>query len=320
MRILYGSQNFGYDIENSDRDYAEIVIPKWQDLFDKKLLNKTICNEDGSTLKQIDIRTLPQLFSGQNLADLQLLYSKEYVDIGIFKWFVDRKERIIKNNLYQFYVSNRRSAEQYLSKEISPKNVTRIYIIFKALQRLLEDSKFDIFVEDAKSYREFLIGKPHVDLESQARHWLQGIVDLEWTYFNNYGFTIDSELYAEMNQYIIQVVRDYSLKELAENSYGSSVNAVSSADDITMEQLFALRVLRAMKSKGLTPLMLVEKLDMPTKELFRVLKGEMIPQRIYINRIKYVLDVSEQDLFSTNIDVDLSGNIGVDDFSKTNKF
>lgn len=320
MRILYGSQNFGYDIENSDRDYAEIVIPKWQDLFDKKLLNKTICNEDGSTLKQIDIRTLPQLFSGQNLADLQLLYSKEYVDIGIFKWFVDRKERIIKSNLYQFYVSNRRSAEQYFSKEISPKNVTRIYTIFKALQRLLEDSEFDIFVEDARSYREFLVGKPQAELEGQARHWLQGIMDLEWTYFNNYGFTIDSELYAEMNQYIIQVVRDYSLKELAENSYGSSVNAVSSADDITMEQLFALRVLRAMKSKGLTPLMLVEKLDMPTKELFRVLKGEMIPQRIYINRIKYVLDVSEQDLFSTNIDVDLSGNIGVDDFSKTNKF
>ena len=320
MRILYGSQNFGYDIENSDRDYAEIVIPKWQDLFDKKLLNKTICNEDGSTLKQIDIRTLPQLFSGQNLADLQLLYSKEYIDIGIFKWFVDRKEKISKSNLYQFYVSNRRSAEQYLSKEISPKNVTRVYIIFKALQRLLEDSEFDIFVEDAKSYREFLLGKPQVELECQARHWLQGIVDLEWTYFNNYGFTIDSELYAEMNQYIIQVVRDYSLKELAENSYSSAVHEMNSADDITMEQLFALRVVKAMKAKDLTPLMLVEKLDMPTKELFRVLKGEMIPQRIYINRIKYVLDVSEQDLFSTNIDVDLSGNIGVDDFSKTNKF
>ena len=305
MRILYGSQNFRYDIENSDRDYAEIVIPKWQDLFDKKLLNKTICNEDGSTLKQIDIRTLPQLFSGQNLADLQLLYSKEYVDIGIFKWFVDRKEKIIKSNSYQFYVSNRRSAEQCLSKEISPKNVARVYTIFKALQRLLEGSEFDIFVEDAKSYREFLIGKPHAELESQARHWLQGIMDLEWTYFNNYGFTIDSELYAEMNEYIIQVVRDYSLRELTEDSYCSSVNAVSSADDITMEQLFALRVVRAMKSKGLTPLMLVEKLDMPNKELFCILKGEMIPQRIYINRIKYVLGVSEQDLFSTDIDAEL---------------
>lgn len=41
MRLLYGSQNFGYELANSDEDWLEFVYPTWKQLIDGNMTNLT---------------------------------------------------------------------------------------------------------------------------------------------------------------------------------------------------------------------------------------------------------------------------------------
>lgn len=78
MKILFGSQNFGMDIESSDKDYIQFVWPDVGDLCKPIPKAKESSQDDGSIIKRIDVRTIPDIALKSNLDFIQLLYSAEY--------------------------------------------------------------------------------------------------------------------------------------------------------------------------------------------------------------------------------------------------
>lgn len=116
MKFLIGSQNFGYDVETSDKDYAQVVFPTTKDLFENNRLSTTVEQPDGSCLKLIDIRDFPKLMHKSNFSDLQMLYSVEAYGehVADFMWFCEYRERILRHNLPQLYSSNAGYIQQQL--------------------------------------------------------------------------------------------------------------------------------------------------------------------------------------------------------------
>lgn len=106
MRVIYGSQNFGYDMPSSDKDYAKIIFPTIDDIMNEKSLSTTLHHEDNSQTKLIDIRKFPRLLLKSNFNDLQMLYAQEIENGEAFKWFFDNRDAIVKCDLTSLYVSN----------------------------------------------------------------------------------------------------------------------------------------------------------------------------------------------------------------------
>ena len=57
--MLYGSQNFGYDTELSDKDYLQFILPTWDNIVNNKLISyETKSNIDNGIIKVKDIRLI----------------------------------------------------------------------------------------------------------------------------------------------------------------------------------------------------------------------------------------------------------------------
>ena len=107
MKLLYGSQNFGYDTPESDKDWLEFVYPTWEDIVSNNMKNKERKNEDGSVTKVKDIRLIIKMVEKSNFNDLQVLYSQEMYGCEDLKWFIDNRDALVKHNLPQLFYTNR---------------------------------------------------------------------------------------------------------------------------------------------------------------------------------------------------------------------
>lgn len=106
MKLLFGSQNFGYDISTSDKDYLEFVYPTMDDIINNKMTSYEKYNEDGSITKVKDIRLIYQMIHKQNFNDLQFLFSIETHDCEDLQWFFDNRDRLIRYNKLQMLQTN----------------------------------------------------------------------------------------------------------------------------------------------------------------------------------------------------------------------
>ena len=101
--ILYGSQNYGLNGPNSDKDYYEIVMPSFYDLYYQK---------EASDKKSWDIRKFTKLILDGNFNAIELLfsvdkyfYSPEFCDL----WYTLRAHSsdIVTRRSLKFYYSVR---------------------------------------------------------------------------------------------------------------------------------------------------------------------------------------------------------------------
>lgn len=106
MKLLYGSQNFGYDNENSDKDWVEFIYPTIDDIMDNNMTNKTKNNEDGSITKVKDIRLLFGMIEKANFNEMQLLYSQEMHDVEDLAWFFENRDALMRANIRSMFKSN----------------------------------------------------------------------------------------------------------------------------------------------------------------------------------------------------------------------
>ena len=70
-KVLYGSQNYGLDGEDSDRDYKLVLCPGFEELYEGKMCKKNI----GEHVVGIDIRRFHGLLVNGNQNAVELLYS-----------------------------------------------------------------------------------------------------------------------------------------------------------------------------------------------------------------------------------------------------
>jgi len=84
-KVLYGSQNYGLDGEDSDRDYKLVLCPGFEELYEGKMCKKN----EGEHVVGVDIRRLHGLLVNGNPNAVELLYSVdvELIDgdwVGIY--------------------------------------------------------------------------------------------------------------------------------------------------------------------------------------------------------------------------------------------
>lgn len=72
-RVLYGSQNYGLDGPNSDRDYKVVLCPEFSELYEGRMCKRN----EGEHLTGIDVRRLHGLLMNGNPNAVELLYSVE---------------------------------------------------------------------------------------------------------------------------------------------------------------------------------------------------------------------------------------------------
>ena len=70
-KYLYGSQNYGLDNENSDRDYCYIIYPTFEMLYSGERADKKIDEHN----KIMDVRTFYKYLLRGNINQIELLYS-----------------------------------------------------------------------------------------------------------------------------------------------------------------------------------------------------------------------------------------------------
>ena len=101
--ILYGSQNYGLNGPNSDKDYYEIVMPSFYDLYYQK---------EASDKKSWDIRKFTKLILDGNFNAIELLFSVDkyfYSQDFEFLWYYLRaiSSDIVTRRSKKFYYSIR---------------------------------------------------------------------------------------------------------------------------------------------------------------------------------------------------------------------
>lgn len=140
MRFLVGSQNFGVDTVDSDKDYVQVLFPQVCDLCHAIPTAKESKNDDGSITKKIDIRAIPALFYKSNLDTIQLLYSKEVIEGGCLEEYFRKYENELSTvNLPRFYQSVMGTALNRYKRK-TPKDLAHIIFGFKTLIQFEEQS------------------------------------------------------------------------------------------------------------------------------------------------------------------------------------
>lgn len=204
MIMLYGSQNFGYSSENSDRDWFKIVYPTWNDILMRKTINYEEKNSDGSITKVKDIRLIPDILMKSGFTDLQFLFAREMYDCQDLQWLFDNRQRLIRINLWKMYQSNSGMAIESLKIGRS-KDIVRAYAWIKCLERVLNKAEFTMYNSNLAKLRAELDNNREEFKESVIQEVLVKIKELG-PYFNAYRDRVDIEIKSELENEIVRLL------------------------------------------------------------------------------------------------------------------
>jgi hypothetical protein len=130
-KVLYGSQNYGLDGEDSDRDYKLVLCPGFDELYEGKMCKKN----EGEHVVGIDLRRLHGLLVDGNPNAVELLYSVdvELIDGDWVGKYFDCWRRVYENGYLAavwrtFYAALTGIALNGIDRNgVTPKTVARAF-------------------------------------------------------------------------------------------------------------------------------------------------------------------------------------------------
>ena len=156
-KILYGSQNFGYNIDSSDEDWMYIHVPSLEDIVINKEYRKEKTEENGTVIKHKDIRYLIHALDKGNFNDLQILFSKKSIDNDILDWFIKNRYELLSTNLKRMYSSNKGYILSCIQKYNSTKDYKdyiRALCFYQLLIKVKSKQEFNFCNNELKTLRE----------------------------------------------------------------------------------------------------------------------------------------------------------------------
>lgn len=213
MKLLYGSQNFGYDLPDSDKDWFEIVYPTWDDIVSLKVKSVEHIETNNEHTKIKDIRLLPTLLESANFSWTQILYSKLYIDCEDLQWFINNRDRITRYNIYKSYKSNSGFIISKLTKSSDTKTLTRCYAFRLLLTRLLDtNNEFDLCNHQTRNFRLWVDKLNDKQRDGLAGDIIKETKSLEES-FLKFSDTKDTEIIDSMNVEIKRLLKTKLLEE-----------------------------------------------------------------------------------------------------------
>lgn len=207
MKCLYGSQNLGYAIEESDKDYMEFIYPSWKDVLNNKCTNTEIINDDGSHTKVIDIRKIPEMILSGHFTSLQFMFSVETENFDDLQWFIDNRDRICKCSLYRSYLSNSNNMINNLKKKVNAKEITRAKAFLEMSKRLIDlDTPFKMFNPDMLEYRHRADGMTAEEVKSEADKIVAEYKELKKEYLK-YENVIDYKTIKDIEEELYRLLK-----------------------------------------------------------------------------------------------------------------
>lgn len=109
FKSLIGSYNYNLNDNTSDKDYKLFICPSFDDLYNNKIISKSI-NSLKEDVETKDIRLLISLLVKANPAYLEILFSTEVIFYSekaktFYLSLINIRESLIKNNLKRFFDS-----------------------------------------------------------------------------------------------------------------------------------------------------------------------------------------------------------------------
>ena len=188
--MLYGSQNFGYDTELSDKDYLQFILPTWDNIVNNKLISyETKSNIDNGIIKVKDIRLIKSMISKANVNDLQFLFAQEQKNTEILNWFYSHKQELVRINLPYIFKSNQGYIISQL-KDISCKSVSRAFATLNILKDIAEEKE----VVFNKSINKKYIKENDIKILEKAAENIKYELNIIQDYFLNYKNTEKEQL------------------------------------------------------------------------------------------------------------------------------
>ena len=138
-RMLYGSQNYGLDGPESDRDYKVVLCPGLAELYEGRMCKKN----EGEHVTGIDVRRLHGLLMNGNPNAVELLYSAEaYVMDGTFGKYLDCARMMVEGGYVAsvwrtFYAALTGMALNGIDRNgVTPKTVARAFYYLELAKHL----------------------------------------------------------------------------------------------------------------------------------------------------------------------------------------
>lgn len=167
MKLLYGSQNFGYDTPQSDRDWLQFMYPRWIDIVRNNQVSMETHNLDGSITKIKDIRLIPKMIEKANFSDLQFLYAQETYGCDDLKWFFENRDRLVRANLSQMYNTNRGYIISCINRR-TRKDMVRALCFLELIKRALSEEEFVMrvdWLQDCRVKEDFYVNRNYIESE-----------------------------------------------------------------------------------------------------------------------------------------------------------
>lgn len=101
LRFLIGSQNYGLDHNNSDKDFYIYAVPSLSELINNTILTKDIAHTNGIAYYK-SIQNIQNMIEKSSPNQLEILYSIDVVEDGcqeLYNWMKANAEDICRANL-----------------------------------------------------------------------------------------------------------------------------------------------------------------------------------------------------------------------------
>lgn len=149
-RVLYGSQNYGLDNFDSDKDYKVLMCPSFYDLYKSTVLEQGHLPEkyDKAHYSVMDARTFNRLLLKGNPNVLEMLFSVEWSQVQVeFDLFLNNARELLEKGYLALQWDNFYNATKGLSFNSvkrygtdSPKAVSRLYFFYNVCEHLTKNN------------------------------------------------------------------------------------------------------------------------------------------------------------------------------------
>lgn len=146
--ILYGSQNYGLDSPDSDRDYKVLLCPQFDDFYEYRKVEKTDvpAKYDKEHYSPMSVMQFHSLLRKGNPNCLEMLYSREQnYSNGDFLVYMSYMYNLYDHGYIalvweQFYAALRGLAMNAVDRYgITPKTISRAWYFYSLMQWIMDD-------------------------------------------------------------------------------------------------------------------------------------------------------------------------------------